>query len=421
MNERVMQFRIGMFVIVAGLVLTMLIVWFGESPSLFRDHAFVKVRYSEAPGVAEGISVRKSGIRIGEVLSIAFDERPNQPDGVIVILSLERKYKIKKGSVARISRSLIGDVAIDLLPGDRDAETSSSWATRPSNAPEIAGDVVARPVQGPRRRDRRVREGRRDPDRDRDRRQRLRQAVAKKAENIDQFIDTHQTTPARTSRGRRQVDQQGRLSRTRGRSGRRSPTSASSPTSSPPPSTPRPPPRPRRRSNGSRSVSAKLDAGSQRHQAGPGRPRGPGRRSRGPTTNIGQAMAPDQPDHLGNFSLLTGNLSDGKGHLNPNGSLQRLFTNAELFDNLSKFATASAQQRLRALAKPAVKLRSASSPEKIAAGPRRDRPGRPPEMKAIGSRIRGRPRSTGPPPSAIMESSARSPGWERCRMISSVG
>ena len=37
MNERVMQFRIGMFVIVAGLVLTMLIVWFGESPSLFRS------------------------------------------------------------------------------------------------------------------------------------------------------------------------------------------------------------------------------------------------------------------------------------------------------------------------------------------------------------------------------------------------
>jgi ethanolamine permease len=29
MNERVMQFRIGMFVIVAGLVLTMLVVWFG--------------------------------------------------------------------------------------------------------------------------------------------------------------------------------------------------------------------------------------------------------------------------------------------------------------------------------------------------------------------------------------------------------
>ena len=68
MNERVMQFRIGMFVIVAGLVLAMMLVWFGESPSLFRDHVFVKVRYVDAPGVSEGIPVRKSGIRIGEVV-----------------------------------------------------------------------------------------------------------------------------------------------------------------------------------------------------------------------------------------------------------------------------------------------------------------------------------------------------------------
>ena len=77
MNERVMQFRIGMFVIVAGLVLTMLIVWFGESPTLFRDHGYVIARYDEAPGVAEGIAVRKSGIRVGEVTAIAFDDRPD--------------------------------------------------------------------------------------------------------------------------------------------------------------------------------------------------------------------------------------------------------------------------------------------------------------------------------------------------------
>ena len=49
MNERVMQFRIGMFVIVAGLVLTMLIVWFGESPALLRDQVFLRARYADAP------------------------------------------------------------------------------------------------------------------------------------------------------------------------------------------------------------------------------------------------------------------------------------------------------------------------------------------------------------------------------------
>src|SRR5690348_18297205 len=80
MNERVMQFRIGLFVIVSGLVLTMMVVWFGETPSLLRDQVYLKVRYAEAPGVLEGVPVRKSGIRIGEVMAIAFDERKDQPE-----------------------------------------------------------------------------------------------------------------------------------------------------------------------------------------------------------------------------------------------------------------------------------------------------------------------------------------------------
>ena len=63
----------------------------------------------EAPGVAEGTPVRKSGIRIGKVSAISFDTRPNQPDGVLVTLSLDSKYKIRAGSVPRLTRSLIGD------------------------------------------------------------------------------------------------------------------------------------------------------------------------------------------------------------------------------------------------------------------------------------------------------------------------
>ena len=117
MNERLMQFRIGMFVIVAGLVLTMMIVWFGESPAILRDQVYVKVRYAEAPGVLEGVPVRKSGIRIGEVFDIAFDERKNEPDGVLVTLAIERKYKLHEGTIPRLGRSLIGDVTIDMQPG----------------------------------------------------------------------------------------------------------------------------------------------------------------------------------------------------------------------------------------------------------------------------------------------------------------
>ena len=143
MNERVMQFRIGMFVIVAGLVLTMLIVWFGESPSLLRDHVFLIARYDEAPGVAEGVMIRKSGIRIGEVSAVAFDERPGKPDGVLVTLSLERKFKLKEGSVPRITRSLIGDVSIDMLPGTGPGYLKV--ADTAQNAPVIDGTVTPDP------------------------------------------------------------------------------------------------------------------------------------------------------------------------------------------------------------------------------------------------------------------------------------
>jgi phospholipid/cholesterol/gamma-HCH transport system substrate-binding protein len=143
MNERVMQFRIGLFVIVSGLVLTMMVVWFGETPSLLRDQVYLKVRYTEAPGVLEGVPVRKSGIRIGEVVAIAFDERPNQPDGVIVTLALERRYHVREGAVPRLTRSLIGDVAIDMEPGTGSGfiETSKN----PATAPVIDGEVAPDP------------------------------------------------------------------------------------------------------------------------------------------------------------------------------------------------------------------------------------------------------------------------------------
>jgi phospholipid/cholesterol/gamma-HCH transport system substrate-binding protein len=143
MNERVMQFRIGMFVIVAGLVLTMLIVWFGESPALLRDQLYVKAHYSEAPGVLEGVAVRKSGIRIGEVVAIEFDARPNQPDGVLVTLAIERKYPIREGAVPRLSRSLIGDVTIDLLPGA--GKGYIRLARSAKDADIIEGDVATDP------------------------------------------------------------------------------------------------------------------------------------------------------------------------------------------------------------------------------------------------------------------------------------
>jgi phospholipid/cholesterol/gamma-HCH transport system substrate-binding protein len=143
MNDRVMQFRIGMFVIVAGLVLTMMIVWFGESPALLRDQVYLKVHYAEAPGVLEGVPVRKSGIRIGEVIAIAFDERSGAPDGVLVTLALERRYKLREGTRPRLDRSLIGDVSVDMQPGT--GSDLLPTGNTPLDAPVVEGTVAPDP------------------------------------------------------------------------------------------------------------------------------------------------------------------------------------------------------------------------------------------------------------------------------------
>src|SRR5271156_1943335 len=142
MNERLMQFRIGMFVIVAGLVLTMMIVWFGESPAILRDQVYLRVHYAEAPGVIEGVPVRKSGIRIGEVFSTVFDDLQGQ-DGVIVTLALERRYKLHEGSVPRLNRSLIGDVTVDMMPGTGPGTLGT--ANTPALADVIEGEVAPDP------------------------------------------------------------------------------------------------------------------------------------------------------------------------------------------------------------------------------------------------------------------------------------
>ena len=84
-----------------------------------------------------------------------------------------------------------------------------------------------------------------------------------------------------------------------------------------------------------------------------------------PTTNIGQSM------HwlnrtTGNIGLLTNGLTDGKGHLNPNGSIQKLISNAELFDNVNK-AAATANEVI-AMVRPAIKSLAVFA-EKIARDP----------------------------------------------------
>ncbi|MBX6315357.1 MAG: MCE family protein [Isosphaeraceae bacterium] len=347
MNERIMQFRLGMFVIVAGLVLTMMIIWFGESPSLFRDQVYITARFDEAPGVAEGIPVRKSGIRIGEVASIRFDERPNHPDSVLVTLAIDRKYRLRAGSVPRISRALIGDVAIDMLPGsgpgwlpvqttpalppDRQI-LNGTIAPDPSKAMEAA-TAVMQDVQGTLN--------------SIDLAAKNLSAVAKRANRVDEFLASwiemgHSVKTLATDFDRvvsaNEADLRPTIANLRDLSEKFNATFD-----------------PQTQAN-LRAAVTRFSAASDRldkvfsalqplaNDLGTeaGRPK---------TTDFGQVLV--RLNRIAfDLSLLTSRLNDGANHLNPNGTLQQLLLRSDLYDNLNQMAILA--RDAAAQAKPAM-------------------------------------------------------------------
>jgi phospholipid/cholesterol/gamma-HCH transport system substrate-binding protein len=333
MNERVMQFRIGLFVIFAGLVLTMMIVWFGESPALFRDQVYVTVHYTEAPGVAEGIAVRKSGIRIGEVTAIAFDDRPNQPDGVLVTLALERKYRIKAGSVPRLSRSLIGDVTIDMLPGTGPGPMPTGRT--PMHAPVIDGAVAADPskaLEAATHTFEMVGGALASIDQ-------AASGIAKMTQNADKltaFLDTWSQTGKNVSTAATRIDAFINANQDDFQPAVASLREVSEKLNA----TLDPETQAALKSglNKFSSASARLD--NSLALASPlftdlGAPV-----TSLPTTDFGQTLR--RLNRIStDINLLTRNLNDGKGNLNPNGSLQRLILRSELYDNFNRMANAA--------------------------------------------------------------------------------
>lgn len=114
MAERALRRRLGVFVAGTLAVLTALVVLFGGAPDVFTARTKYTVLYPEAPGVATGTPVRKSGVRIGRVTGIDIDESSGQ---VRVNIEVEDKYRPRQSEEPVISRGLLsGDTALDFIP-----------------------------------------------------------------------------------------------------------------------------------------------------------------------------------------------------------------------------------------------------------------------------------------------------------------
>lgn len=114
MDERLVQFRVGVMVLATFIITGVLILLFGEVPSLVQGTYPVTMRFPKAPGVTVDTPVRKSGILIGRVTEVSFDP---QGRGVIVVAQINTDRPVFTHEVPRVSGNILGDATIEFVPG----------------------------------------------------------------------------------------------------------------------------------------------------------------------------------------------------------------------------------------------------------------------------------------------------------------
>ena len=113
MNDRVMQFRVGVVVLATAIIAGILVVLFGDLPSLVQATYPLKMSFADARGISTGTPVRKNGILVGRVARVELDER----GGVSVLADVDSYVPIYRDEQPRIVSTLLGDAEIQLVPG----------------------------------------------------------------------------------------------------------------------------------------------------------------------------------------------------------------------------------------------------------------------------------------------------------------
>ena len=109
MDESVLKFRVGIFVVIAMIILAILIILNSEG---WVSQYTVFIKPTSAPGVTAGTPIRKNGILIGRVKSVTSED-----DHVRLELAINESEKIFANEVCSIgAESILGDAVVEFLP-----------------------------------------------------------------------------------------------------------------------------------------------------------------------------------------------------------------------------------------------------------------------------------------------------------------
>jgi len=114
MSEQQLQFRVGLFAMVALTICGVLTFKFSSLRDLLDQKYAMAIQFEEAPGLYPSTPVRMNGITIGSVRDVSLD---HERGGVLVTIDILEKYRLRADSMPSLKRTLLGDSSIEFTPG----------------------------------------------------------------------------------------------------------------------------------------------------------------------------------------------------------------------------------------------------------------------------------------------------------------
>lgn len=115
MNNRVIEFYVGIFIIIGVACSAYLLVELGELKILKKDSYTVTAYFSSVAGLKNGAAVEMAGVEIGNVESVTLDMKKLLAK---VVLRLKGEVILSEDVIASVKTSgIIGDKFISISPG----------------------------------------------------------------------------------------------------------------------------------------------------------------------------------------------------------------------------------------------------------------------------------------------------------------
>ena len=111
MDQRIAQFRVGVMVLATLCITVILVLLFGQMPSLMNKSYPVVIHCLNAPGVTADTPILKSGIPIGRVSNVAFAKE----GGVLITAAINSDVPLHRNETPRIAGGLLGDSSVQFV------------------------------------------------------------------------------------------------------------------------------------------------------------------------------------------------------------------------------------------------------------------------------------------------------------------